>query len=133
MTNMQDTQPVKAGGFKSVMDFKSPRTPLAAFGFYAFHFVVALLLCGLAGMIMVMALGVTDTEAAYNLGMRSGRIIGFIYATGIYVAILSARKLWKELWYVAGLLGVVILAIFSGVIGLIPSAVVMARKPKETP
>jgi uncharacterized protein YacL len=122
---------IYATGFKSVVDFKLPRSVLAAIGFYFFHLAILLLLSGVVGVIAAPSMGAQDSASTLEMGARAGHMVAFVYAVAVYVAIVSARKSWKNPWYTAALLATLVLAIIGSIFGLLPSAIILALKPKE--
>jgi hypothetical protein len=124
-------KPVLATGFKSVFDFKLPRSIWAAVGFYLFHFVLSLLMCALAAAIAAPLSGAKDKEAALDVALITARLGAFLYAVVVCVAVISARKLWKDWRYILAFVVTLPLAYIGSMFGLLPPAIILALKPKE--
>ena len=122
---------VYATGFKSVTDYKLPRSKLAAAGFYFFHLAILLILSGIAGGVAAPMLHAPDKVAAFEIGIQAGHVVAFIYAVAIIIAIYSLRKLWGDWRYIAVFVVTLGLAFIGGLFGLLPSAIILAMKPKD--
>jgi len=131
MSDIRNNHLTLATGLKSVADFRSPRSWLAAVGFYFFHLTVMLSLCALAGIIMTMLMGTVDQAEAYQIGFKAGQVTAFLYSTALFILIISAKKLWSNPWYILALIGTLLLSVLGGGIGLIVSAIVLGLKPGQ--
>jgi len=119
-------------GFKSVVDFRSPRTWKAAVGFYLFHLLVGTLLSIVGGLVYGQVSGVQSQAEAFEAGRHAGAVVAYIYCVAIYGIIFYSKQGWKNPWYFAGFALTRIFSFFGGLVGLISSAVAVGHKREQS-
>jgi len=120
--------------FKKLTDFGYKRTALEAFGFYLAYFVLIILAAAFAGGVMGVLL---PEETALAYANSAGICIALIMTVGLAILVLYEKKLHKDFRYIALVLIIGFLALFTAALGgLIPVAFLTtrgsAKKAKKT-
>src|ERR1035437_2179807 len=110
--------------FRELVNFSYRLTPLQALGWYLIFFLIALVIAGLAGV--VVSTGATSFTEGLTRGATAGRI-----TTIPYNIILGILLLWNRPKDVTNILmalaGVVLSVLLAALGGLIPLAVLTTR------
>jgi len=113
--------------FKGLTTFEMARSPLQAFGFYLFYFLIGILIGGLVGAMATMAMHADTQQDAFAEGLRWGTIFAVPYTLAISLTIVVKKKLGPGYYVLALVCGVLGLA-GGALLGLIPAAFMTTRQ-----
>lgn len=113
--------------FKGLTTFEMARSPLQAFGFYIFYFVIGVLIGAVVGALGSAVMHAETQQAAFDEGLRWGTIFAVPYVLAIALTIVVKKKLGPGYYVLAVVCGLLGLA-GGALLGLIPAAFMTTRQ-----
>ena len=111
--------------FKNLFDLSLKRSGLQAFGFYLFYSIVGSFIAGFVCAFIILPFypDVKTFQDSMKLGIKFGPLVAVIYAVGLSLAIIFAKKIQDSVRAIFIVICTVPIVFFCGTfLGLIPVA-----------